>query len=62
LNGDLVTSAPRSTDPAARASNWQARYGSAIGIAGQAEHVGFDEARRFLTALATGVYPRRRPG
>lgn len=32
-------------------ANWQALYGSAIGIAGQAERVDPDEHRAFLDAL-----------
>lgn len=31
--------------------DWQAIYGSAIGIAGQAEHVDSDKEREFLAAL-----------
>jgi len=56
-----MTVEPRSSGPEARSSNWQPLYGAAIGIARQAEHVDFDETRRFLTALATGRFPDTAP-
>jgi len=48
-----MTGEQHPNDPEARASNRQPPCGSAIGIAGQAEHVDFDATRRFLTARTT---------
>lgn len=41
----------RSGKRRAPGANWQALYGSAIGIAGQAERIDLDEHQAFLAAL-----------